>query len=397
MKKKILFIINEMINGGGQRSLINLLELIDYQQYDVELLLFKESVEFLEIIPPEVKLVSQEEKLQCLYITDIGIIKNIKLLPTNIVHIVGTIISKCISKSGYNKGQVRWKNFYKKVVPTMQKEYDIAVSYLEGESLYYLVDKVNAKRKISFIHTDYSKIKPDVKFDMEYFGKVDCVVGISNKCVEILKETFPEMSDKIKLLPNLISTKSIERQAKQFYPNEYSEAADVIILSIGRLTELKGFDMAIESAYLLKNKGIKFSWFILGQGELKKDLEELIKKYDVQDCVKLLGTRNNPYPYIKYATIVVQTSRYEGKSMVLDEAKILSKPIVVTNYDTVKDQINDEEGIIVDMKPQAISKGIIELIGKIENYELYLREHDYGNEKELRMYYKVFGGLDEDN
>ena len=209
---------------------------------------------------------------------------------------------------------------------------------------------------------------------MEYFGKVDCVVGISNKCVEILKETFPEMSDKIKLLPNLISTKSIERQAKQFYPNEYSEAADVIILSIGRLTELKGFDMAIESAYLLKNKGIKFSWFILGQGELKKDLEELIKKYDVQDCVKLLGSRNNPYPYIKYATIVVQTSRYEGKSMVLDEAKILSKPIVVTNYDTVKDQINDEEGIIVDMKPQAISKGIIELIGKIENYELKIND-----------------------
>lgn len=392
MKKKVLFIINEMINGGGQRSLLNLLELIDYDKFEVDLLLFKEQGEFMKLIPEKVNLVTSERKIQYLFMNDIKALCNIRLFRINLVHIIGTLISKLVSKSGYNKGQVRWKNFYKKVVPDMKKKYDIAISYLEGESLYYLVDKITAERKISFIHTDYSKINANVKFDAQYFFYVDSIIGISEKCVEILKETFPQYTDKISFLPNLISSKSIRREAKKYIPEEYTEISGIIILSIGRLTPLKGFDMAIKAAQKLKEQSIQFKWFILGDGEQKDELEKLIIELDLIDYVELIGVRKNPYPYIYKASIIVQTSRYEGKSMVLDEAKVLRKPIVVTNYETVKDQISESEGIVVDMNSESISVGILRMIDEHEKYEKYLEKHNYSNEEIINEYYKIMEG-----
>ena len=176
------------------------------------------------------------------------------------------------------------------------------------------------------------------------------------------------------------------------YPREYRNESGVILLSIGRLTKLKGFNLAIEAAKLLKEKGIKFKWFILGDGELQSELEKQIEKLNVSDCVELLGVRNNPYPYIKNATIIVQTSMYEGKSMVLDEAKILNKPIVVTRYDTVSDQISDDEGLIVDMNGDAIATGIEQMIQRREHYIQFLSKNEYGNQKLINEYYKVFNG-----
>ncbi len=392
MKKKVLFVINEMINGGGQRSLINLLELFDYEKYDVDLLLFKEQGDFMEIIPEKVNLVSTEKKLQCLFLNDIKKIFSLKMLYINLIQIVGTIVSKVRAVSGYNKGQIRWKKFYKKVIPEMGKHYDVAISYLEGESLYYIVDKVNAHKKVSFIHTDYSKINADKTFDSEYFYKVDNIVGISEKCVDILKDTFPEHISRIIYLPNLVSSKSIYRQAKMYYPEEYKKNMETIILSIGRLTPLKGFDMAIDAAFMLKQSGIPFKWFILGDGELKEELNHSIQNKHLSDCVELIGVRKNPYPYIYNSDIIVQTSKYEGKSMVLDEAKILNKPIVVTNYETVKDQINDNEGIIVDMNAKSISEGIIKMIRNQNMYKIYLEKRNYSNEEKISEYYAIMGG-----
>ena len=389
MKEKVLFIINEMTNGGGQRSLINLLELIDYGRFDVDLLLFKEQGEFMKIIPKEVNLVSTEKTIQYLFLNNIEVLRNIKLLPVNLVHIVGTVFAKIVAKSGYNKGQVRWKKFYRKVIPVMKQQYDIAISYLEGESLYYLVDKTNAKRKISFIHTDYSKINADAEYDAEYFSKVDNIIGISEKCVEVLKKIFPQHTNKIIFLPNLISSKSIYRQAKMYIPKEYKGVVGTIILSVGRLTPLKGFDLAIEAAGMLKKNDIQFKWFILGDGEQRGELEKQIQKMKLDGHIELIGVRNNPYPYIYNSNMIVQTSKYEGKSMVIDEAKILRKPIVVTNYDTIKDQISDNEGIIVKMNAKSISDGITRMIDEHERYEKYLTTHNYSNEEKIRKYYEI--------
>ena len=293
----------------------------------------------------------------------------------------------------YASRQYRWEHYYKDRIPSIKtKKYDVAISYLHGEQLYYLVDKVDAKRKIAWIHTDYSKLNALEEHDLKYMRQVDSVVSISNICVETLCKTFPSIKEKFCMLPNLTSSSSIKYLAEKEYPKEYG-GDEFKIVSVGRLIHLKGFDMAVDAASILKENGLKFSWFILGDGELKTELNMQIKNKNVDDCVFLLGATDNPYKYMDGADILVQTSRYEGKSVVLDEAKILGKPIVVTNYDTVKDQVNDNEGVIVNMSSEAIAAGIMKIIPRIDEIHTYLNAHEYGNQDEIYKYYQLIDNV----
>ena len=260
--------------------------------------------------------------------------------------------------------------------------------------MFYVGDKVKAKKKIYWVHNDYLLDKHPKKYDYEYFKKSSAIITVSQTCLDILKKVFPEFKEKIFYLENITSDKIVKRRALEFYPQEYKENNKIKFLTVGRLTYQKGLDIGIEAAKILKEQGVKFNWFILGVGEEKTKLLELIKKYELENEIILLGLKKNPYPYIKNCDIFLQTSRYEGKSVVLDEAKILAKPVVVTNYSTVKDQIiNDKEGYIVNLDSTSIAKGIREvmedknLYNKIENY---LKNNNYGNEKEINKYIKIF-------
>ena len=212
---------------------------------------------------------------------------------------------------------------------------------------------------------------------------------------ECYKKNF-QIYIEIYCIPNIVSSVLIQSRASEYYPKEYVKGEN-IVLSIGRLSEQKGFDIAVKAAAIMKQKDIGFKWYIIGNGELEKKLRQQIKENDVEDCFILLGVRENPYPYIQNCTVFAQTSRYEGKSVVLDEAKILQKPIVVTNYPTVKDQIRDgDEGVVVEMTSEAIAKAIAcvlvdeDLRGKLN---FYLSEREYGNEKEIEKYIAVIEGI----
>ena len=393
MKTKILFIMSSLRNGGAERSLVNLLQLFDYQKYEVELLLFQEEGIFLEQLPNEVHILHDCDILHLLYAKGNNRIKGIKHPLLTFDHYWGTFWARKKTESMYASRQYRWEHYYKDRIPSIKtKKYDVAISYLHGEQLYYLVDKVDAKRKIAWIHTDYSKLNALEEHDLKYMRQVDSVVSISNICVETLCKTFPSIKEKFCMLPNLTSSSSIKYLAEKEYPKEY-EGDEFKIVSVGRLIHLKGFDMAVDAASILKENGLKFSWFILGDGELKTELNMQIKNKNVGDCVFLLGATDNPYKYMDGADILVQTSRYEGKSVVLDEAKILGKPIVVTNYDTVKDQVNDNEGVIVNMSSEAIAAGIMKIIPRIDEIHTYLNAHEYGNQDEIYKYYQLIDNV----
>ena len=393
MKTKILFIMSSLRNGGAERSLVNLLQLFDYQKYEVDLLLFQEEGIFLEQLPNEVHILHDCDILHLLYAKGNNRIKGIKHPLLTFDHYWGTFWARKKTESMYASRQHRWEHYYKDIIPSIKtKKYDVAISYLHGEQLYYLVDKVDAKRKIAWIHTDYSKLNALEEHDLKYMRQVDSVVSISNICVETLCKTFPSIKEKFCMLPNLTSSSSIKYLAEKEYPKEYG-GDEFKIVSVGRLIHLKGFDMAVDAASILKENGLKFSWFILGDGELKTELNMQIKNKNVDDCVFLLGATDNPYKYMDGADILVQTSRYEGKSVVLDEAKILGKPIVVTNYDTVKDQVNDNEGVIVNMSSEAIAAGIMKIIPRIDEIHTYLNAHEYGNQDEIYKYYQLIDNV----
>lgn len=389
--KKLLFVIMHLKMGGAERSLVNLLNEIDYKEYSVDLLLIKREGELIAQLPKSVNIIETPYELRALFSNRIEKIRGIKYFIIRGCSILYSEIYGKI-KPGDNCA-VRWNGFYDKAIPMLGREYDVAISYLAGPSMFYVANKVNAKKKIVFIHSDYvaSGAVIGKKTDMPYFEKYDLIPTISEQCRNSLVKEFPDMADKFVVVPNITSTRLIEVRSSRFAPEEYKGKRN-IICSIGRLNNAKGFDMAVQAAALLKSKRFAFDWFIIGEGEERRGLQEIITKNKLEDCFFLLGIRDNPYPYMKNADIVVQSSRYEGKSMVLDEAKILAKPIVATNYTTVRDQLTDEEGLIVEMTPEGIANGIQKMLENEslrKKFSKYLKQRDYGNTNEMQKFYDI--------
>ncbi len=387
--KKILFVMATLYNGGAEKSLVNLLNTLPKDKYEIDLMLFKKKGIFIDQIPDNVNLIDAPKQLTLLYS---------KLSPLNnffLRKIVWTRIAQKHEANPEDMRGYRWHHFYNKVIPKITEKYDVAVSYITGEMMYFVDEKVNADKKIVFVHNDYRENHLSKKYEEAHYAHMDSIVSISDKCVSILKEVFPQYADKIHYLPNITSSTMVRDSAKNGTTPEFKEGV-VNILSIGRLNSQKGFDFAIDAAKLLKQHDLRFCWSIIGNGELEGELKKQIKRNGVEDEVKLLGVRENPYPYIKNCDFVVQTSRFEGKSVVLDESKILGKAIVVTNYHTVFDQVKDGlEGVIVDMTPESICDGILKMVkedGVKSKIEEYLSSHEYGNQNEAERYMLLFDG-----
>lgn len=393
--KKILFVVPSLGSGGAEKSFISLINLLPQNEFDINIMVVNEGGMFYKLIPTNTKRIEAPENLKLV----LGSIHNnyfksckkkkqiIKILFNIFLRLRKTI-------SSLDTLQFSWK-YWKNHIPILKEKYDIAISYMNGITNYYVIDKVQATQKILWVHNDYNKLEADKDFDNTYFEKADKIITISNICVNSLIENFPLLNQKkIKCIPNLSSGKTIKDMSNAFYPKEYTGCNNILkIISIGRLEKQKGFDIAVKAAKHLKDNNINFKWFIIGIGSQKEPLINNIIENGLSNNVYLLGERINPYPYIKNADIFVQSSRYEGKSIVLDEAMILGKPIVVTNYPTVTDSVeNYKTALIVNINDQDIYKGITELINNKQlNIDLCknLKCYENGNEELINLYLEI--------
>jgi glycosyltransferase involved in cell wall biosynthesis len=361
--KKILIIGMSLNVGGAEKSLVNLLNLMDKEKYSVDLLLFQDQGTFLRQIPDWINKIEVHEisiLYQSLKETLAGTGVSFKDILLSAKRYLYTAIERYKWKQFDRVRLHRWIDYYSKLIPLNNKEYDVGIAYAGGETTYYLVDKVKCHRTVCFFHSDYSKIDIDEELEEKYVEKVEQIITISDACKVSLQNLFPKQKEKVRVLQNLSSPSLINKLSNEFYPKEYKElGGKKLIVSVGRLNRIKGYDMAIKAAKHLKDQGIRFSWYVVGEGEERKNLQKDIRKYQLEKEFILLGLRENPYPYIRHADILVQPSRFEGKSVVLDEAKILKKPIVVTNYNSVEDQIDNEKtGIISKMTSEDLAEKI---------------------------------------
>lgn len=383
-KKKILFIINNMNVGGAEKALVSLLNELDYSRFEVDLQLFKHEGLFLREIPEQVNVLSVPKNY---HYFDGSYKKVLKTLNPNLIFNRYRFIKTMKkAKSPTEAEQLAWK-FLAKTIRPLDKEYDVAIGFLENNPINFVIDKVNAARKIGFIHNDYTNIKMNPALDQPYFEKLDYLCSVSNHCVEILKTAFPAFKDKIKLIPNLFSEKLILKNAEQLVTEAEMNGEFFNIVSVGRLAEQKGFDLAVEAAGILKKQELKFKWYVLGEGGLRTTLEEQIADLNLEDNFILLGNQSNPYKFLQKADLVVQTSRFEGKSIAIDEAKLLNKIILVTDYPTVNDQITDGiNGLICGLSPNEIAHRIISISkdsSLSESVIDYLKNHRQKNENKL--------------
>lgn len=397
-KTKLLFVIQALGAGGAEKALISLLNYIDYDKYEVDLQLFFKTGVNLKFVPKEVnilppligdKVVSGKEKLK----KDIKDMRFTYLLKKSWNMFLSRVIFRHTSRQGM---VLQWKSEIRDMKKKNTKHYDVAIGYMQGPPTYYVSDCVNASRKLCWYHIEYSE-KIYCPMEGEYFKKFDKVLTISPICVDALKRFFPELNN-VELVYNMNCPELIKKLSNEGVPEEYNGVKETKLVSVGRLCYQKGFDIAIDAAKILKDAGYKFKWYILGKGKDKEALEKKIIANNLENEFHLLGIRENPYVYIKNADIVLQTSRFEGKSIVLDEAKILEKPIVCTKYNSVNDQLEDNvNAVLTPITAEGIAEGIKKIIDDenlkntlVKNLsESNINEIKFENEV-LTSHYKLF-------
>jgi glycosyltransferase involved in cell wall biosynthesis len=378
MKKEVLFVMNNLNCGGAEKALVSLLQSFDYSKYNVDLFLFKHEGLFLNQLPKEVKLLPESENYKYFDMSFLRMLKSaIKRIDVKLIF-ARTAMSLVLKteKTPAVKEQKSWK-YMSMCIEQLPKKYDCAIGYLEKNPNYFCVDKVTAKVKIGYVHVDYHMMNLNRTIDKHYFNKMNSIVTVSDECKKVLDQVFPEFLGKFHYIKNMVSISTINTLSN-YEINDMSDG--ISFVSLGRLTYQKAFEFAIQASAILKNKGINFKWYVLGDGGERVVLERLIAQHNLQHVFILLGIKENPYPYIKRASLYIQTSRFEGKSVAIDEAKILKKPILVTNFSTAKDQIeNGVNGMIVEMNPEAIAKGVQDLLDNKPLIEKFVENLDLEN------------------
>ena len=409
MKPRIFINMHYMEIGGAERALLGLLNAIDTNIVDVDLFINQHTGEFMKLIPSKINLLPE---IRAYSVIEKPIITALKKRHIGIAF--ARLLAKFLHKfySSSLRHYVTPPLFFRKkqrrsyddasifnlvakyttpLLPSLKKygEYDLAISFLAPHNI--VKDKVCGKKKLAWIHTDYTKISVDANAELPIWDSFDNIVSISTDVTNTFTQVFPSLRDKIVEIENILSSSFIKQQASLLVPNEMH--GDFIKLcSIGRFCYAKNFESIPFVAQNLKEQGLKFKWYIIGFGDTAKTIEN-IRVTNTDDCVKLLGKKENPYPYIANCDIYVQPSRYEGKSVTVREAQILGKPVIITNYPTAKSQVKDGvDGIICNINNDSIAEAIYNLAqNKETQIEIsnYLASHDYGNENEVEKIYEL--------
>lgn len=381
MKKKILFVIDSLHSGGAEKSLVSLLSLLDYSKFEVYLLLFNKSGLYLPLVPKQINILEVPSYFNgC---------QSIKMKLAKLKNSI--LIRHPYYKNNYHGAQITCRNILS-CLENQKQSYDVAIAYSQGLPTYYVVEKVIANKKICWINTDYKKASYNPNFDRVYYEKYKYIITVSEKNREVLEEVYPEFKYKMKVIYDIISPDLVKTMADE--GDGYTDNFDGIrILTIGRHVHLKGYDMAIDTAKLLKENGVKFRWYSIGEGILTGDLKKKVKENNLENDFIFLGTYTNPYPFIKQCDIYCQPSRFEGFGMAIAEAKILEKTIIATNFDIIYDQLkNMYNGLIVDMNSSEIFKGINKCIYDsklISNIKYNLKKEKVKSELEFEKIKKL--------
>ncbi len=400
MKPRILILMHYMELGGAESALLGLLQSVDPERVDVDVFIYDHRGELMQYIPtdkvnllPEMTAYKMIERplVECVKSGQMG------------VAFGRWLASKTVDKSPAPRGKhdirifTRIADWVEHFVPNIQPnvEYDLAISFLMPHN--YVINKVHAKKKLGWIHTDYSTVYVDVRHELPVWGQLDYIASISKEVGEKFVETFPTLKNKIIPVENILSSWFIRQRAEEDTISFDSNPSTIKLLTIGRYSPQKKLEEIPAICRRIFDAGIDLQWFIMGFGstEIEQEVQDNARQEGMNDRVILLGKKENPYPYIKACDIYVQPSRYEGKSITVREAQILCKPVIVTNYPTASSQIHDGvDGIIVPMEVDACAQEMVEFIRDREKQTRivdYLKGHDYGNEEEIEKIYELVG------
>lgn len=380
-KKKVLFITPSLCQGGLEHSLITMLSLLDEKKYEMYLYTYGEDLSLLPLVPQYVHF--KNDLLDKHYNRNL---KALRLLSGE----------KFFSKVGKKERAERYtdkrKDFiHRQKVNQIKNAYNnLQFDVVIGNSIGMTSETaavVNAKKRYVFFR---SSVDLHHEMNVELFPKYDGIIAVSKGVKDMLCKSYDDVEDKVIVLENYVDAEQIIAKANERLEEVDDKLKDRLVISTcGRFSQEKGFDLAVECAHILKDKGYDFLWYFIGDGAQREMLEQLIERYDLISNIRITGYTENPFPYIKCCDVYVQPSYHESYGRTIKEAIILGKPIVST--DTVGGHTlldNNNYGEIVDFLPEAIADGIITASHKIKQNE-YAKYDIKINQEEKETYVRA--------
>lgn len=395
-QRKIIILMHYLELGGAEMALIGLLHALDPDRVDVDLFIYSHQGPLMKYIPDWVNLLPE---IPAYSVIERPMTEAFKRGQIGVV--AGRLLAKYMHKQFRKKNPVKgddasimqYVGDY--VTPCLPKinpkvEYDLCISFLTPHNIGR--DKVRAKKRLAWIHTDYSTVSINPQRELPVWGAYNYIAAISSEVKRSFINIFPTLEPKIVDIENILPSEYVRSRANEFDAKPQL-TGKINLLSIGRFCNAKNYDNIPDICRQIRKSGLDIRWYIIGFGGSEQLIRTKIMENGMEDHVILLGKKVNPYPYIKACDIYVQPSRYEGKSVTVREAQILGKPVVVTAYPTAPSQINNGvDGVIVPLDNDGAARGIADFIQNttLQNKIIdYLHSHDYVNTSEVNKIYKL--------
>lgn len=391
MKKKILFITEALWIGGIETALVNLLNRLDYDKYDVTCLILRNYTDMAEQITPKCRLLiaDRERTVSC------SQAYRYKKLYHLTEHTQNP--SKLHRAFSWAVPMIKWveNRLYIRYIKQQMKhqQFDTCVIYSDraGETA---ICAIQAKRYLLFYHHGAMR---KVYHDEIAYKKSEKIITVSERTVDMLKEFRPRYANKVIAVHNLVDIEGIQKKCAAVTDDSFPMVGFHLV-TCGRLSHAKGIDWAISACKTLLDKGYHdLHWWIVGGGPEEAAMKQLVHEMGIEDHFHLLGMQSNPYPYIADADLYVQPSRFENYSVVILEAMVLGKPILATVPAAEVQVKSGQNGLLCQPNPEDIAKGIEYLYNNPEErmrYSKYLQEHtlETENQEIVNKLYQLFDG-----
>ena len=370
---RILFVINTLGQAGAETALLSLLQTLAREKgearYEISLYVLTGQGEMASRLPADVRLLNKKYREESVLTA-----KGRKYLKKTVLKAMftrGTVVklfpylvkNTCamLGKKRLLPDKLLWRVLSDGGM-VLPEEYDLAVSYLEGGAAYFVADHVKAAKKAAFIHVDYGKAGYTRALDKDCYLAFDKIFTVSDEVREAFLKAYPELPDKTEVFHNILNKEEIVRRAEE--GEGFTDGfTGMRLLSVGRLTAQKAFEVSVDAMKRLKDAGKNVRWYVLGEGDQRKKLQEQIDVLGLTEDFILYGAVNNPYPFMKQADIYVHASRFEGKSIAIQEAQILGKPMVVSDCSGNREQVcHGRDGLMCGLTPESLAENIMLLL-----------------------------------
>lgn len=382
--------------GGAETALIGLLHALDPQRVDVDLFLHAHRGELLAHIPSWVNVLPELRSYASIEAPAAQALRR---------GCFGVVYGRWRARKKYQRYARRKRPCDNSALfghiaacvtphlPSLRRfgHYDLAISFLAPHD--FVLRKVDAAKRICWIHTDYSAIDVDTELELPVWSGYDAIASISPDVTDTFCARFPSLREKIVHIGNIAPENIIRTRAAEPCPADMPAGRRLRLLSVGRYCEAKNLEAIPQLCRMLGERGIDVDWYIIGYGGDGAYIRKAIEADGMQHRVHILGKRANPYPYIAACDWYVQPSRYEGNSVVVREAQMLGKPVIVTAYATAASQVeNGVDGIIVPMSAKECADA---MAAALTDAALRARicantaARDYSNRAEAEKIYKL--------